>query len=196
MSTRLRSLRAQRPGQPYNRTVQQRLECSRAGRALISAGIVVILGAVLTFNLPPSELARKTQPAFQRVVNASGLDQNWSVFAPDPPRSEVDFRARILYRDGTERLWEVPTGGPVLGAYWDYRWLKWGEIMSAGIDARLWLPAAKWIARQETAAGRDPTSVTLTLSVVPISIGAAAGAPTSVDFYVHPVAQAGEEPTG
>lgn len=171
--------------QPYNRTVQ-RFESTRVGRAIISIGILVTLGGVLTWNLPSSELARRTQPVFQRFMLSAGLDQNWSVFAPDPPQSDVRFEARIVYDDGTERTWQVPTGGALLGAYWDYRWLKWGEFISAGVDARLWLPAAQWIARQEQAAGRRPVSVTLFRHIVPLLIGGL-GEPTSEDFYVHEV---------
>ena len=165
--------------------MQQRVESSRAGRVLLSIGILVVVGAVFTWNLPPSELARKTQPVFQRFTFASGLDQNWSVFAPDPPTVEQNLQARILYEDGTERTWEVPTGDPVLGAYWDYRWLKWGEIVSAGADAQQWLPTATWIARQERDAGRRPRSVTLVRHLTPRPIGSAGGTPTSIDFYVH-----------
>lgn len=167
--------------------MQERLESSVIGRVLISAVILVILGAVLTWNLPASELATKTRPPFQRVTYAAGLDQNWSVFAPDPPQSEVILRARVVYDDGTERMWDVPTGSALLGAYWDYRWLKWGEILGLGIDARLWLPAARWIARQEQGAGRRPVSVTLLRRTVPLPTNVRRGSPTSVDFYTYPV---------
>jgi len=167
----------------------KQLESTLAGRAIISIGIVVTLGGTLTWNLPPSELARRTQPVLQRFMLGAGLDQNWSVFAPDPPRSDLRFQARILYDDGTERTWEVPTGGAVLGAYWDYRWLKWGEFISAGVDARFWLPAAEWIARQEQAAGRRPVSVTLYRYSTPLLIGGL-GEPTSEDFFVHEISPA------
>jgi len=153
---------------------------------ILSIGILVILGGVVTWNLPSSELARRTQPMFQRSMLGAGLDQNWSVFAPDPPQSDVRFQARILYDDGTERTWKVPTGSAVLGAYWDYRWLKWGEIVISGVDARFWAPAAQWIARQELAAGRRPVSVTLYRHIVPLLIGGV-GEPTSQDFYVYEV---------
>lgn len=187
---------ARRPAQPYNKTVQERLESSRAGRAVISLGILVVLGVLLTWNLPASELARRTQPWFQRLTYGTGLDQNWSVFAPDPPQSELNFQARILYDDGTERTWEVPEGNALTGAYWDYRWVKWGEIISAGTDARNWLPAAEWIARQETDAGRRPVSVTLVRRIEPIPIGGGQDQPTSLDFYVHPVPLPAEGPGG
>jgi hypothetical protein len=176
--------------------VEERIESSRLGRLILSVAIVVILGGVLTWNLPPSQLATDTQPAFQRVMYGTGLDQNWSVFAPDPPQTVVTFQARIVYDDGTERTWQVPTGGSFLGAYWDYRWLKWGEIVSAGVDARLWLPAAKWIARQEQDAGRHPVSVTRQRHFIPHAVEGPGGAPTTTEFYTYPVAAPTEGPAG
>lgn len=168
--------------------MQHRLESTRVGRVIISVFILLVLGGVLTWNLPTSELSRRTQPPFQRFMFASGLDQNWGVFAPDPPTTEWTFHARVAYDDGTERTWDVPTGSVVLGAYWDFRWLKWGEIMAAGIDAKMWLPAAEWIARQETDVGRRPVTVTLVRRMVPSPLGAQPAAePSSTDFYVHPV---------
>ncbi|MDQ6727363.1 MAG: hypothetical protein M3066_14530 [Actinomycetota bacterium] len=176
--------------------MEQRLESSRLGRLVLSAVIVVILGAVLTWNLPPSQLATDTQPAFQRVMYGTGLDQNWSVFAPDPPQTEATFQALIVYADGTQRTWQVPTGGSLLGAYSDYRWLKWGEIVTAGIDARLWLPAAQWIARQEQGAGRRPVTVTLQRHLAPHTLAGPPGPPSTVDFYVYPVPGPAPGPAG
>lgn len=173
--------------QSYKRTVDRRLESTVGGRVLVSIGLLVVLGGVITWNLPTSELARRTQPVFRRFMLSAGLDQYWAVFSPDPPSAEVELQARVAYDDGTERLWTVPRGGTVVGPYWDYRWLKWGEIVSAGNDAKLWRPAAEWIARQEEGAGRHPVTVTLRRHIVPLPLGAPPGDPVPVDFFVLPV---------
>lgn len=157
------------------------------GRVLVSVAIVAVLGGVLTWNLPQSELARRTQPVFQRFMFATGLDQNWSVFAPDPPQVAARFEARIQYADGTERIWRVPGGGDLVGPYWDYRWLKWAELITAGNDARAWDPAARWIASQERAAGRRPVKVVLRRSLTTLPLGSAKGESSFVDFYLHEV---------
>jgi hypothetical protein len=167
--------------------VQERLESSVAGRVLVSLLVVVILAAVVVWNLPQSELGRQGQYRLNPVVNATGLDQTWAVFAPDPPRQELELEARIAYDDGTERTWRVPTGDPVVGGYRDYRWLKWAEWMTSGAHVVLWQPAAAWIARQEQAAGRRPVSVTLVRQVFDLPIGAGRAAPRPVDLYTYPV---------
>lgn len=168
--------------------MQQRLEASRTGRILLSLAVVVVVAGVAVWNLPPSsELARRAQPKLHGVVYAAGLDQSWAVFAPDPPRQELVLEARIVYDDGTQRTWEVPTGGPLIGAYWDYRWLKWAEWMSGGSDARLWQPAAAFIAREEQDAGRRPVSVTLVRQVYQLPLGGPKGEPSPVNFYTYAV---------
>jgi len=168
--------------------VQQRLEASIAGRILLSVFIVAIVAGVVVWNLPPTELSGRAHPAVRPYINALGLDQNWAVFAPDPPREEWNLEARVVYTDGTERLWTVPTGDPLIGAYWDYRWLKWAEIMVAGTAGFLWLPAATWIAREEQSAGRQPVTVALMRRVTPLPLGGGRGPTTSTEFFVHHVA--------
>jgi hypothetical protein len=168
--------------------VQERLESSLAGRVLISIFIVVVLAGVIAWNLPAeSDLGRRSQYRLKPVVNAAGLDQTWAVFAPDPPRQEIELEARIAYADGTERTWRVPTGNALLGAYRDYRWLKWAEWMTSGSRVLLLKPAAAWIARQERLAGRRPVSVTLVRQVSDLPIGGGRTPARPTDLYVHPV---------
>jgi hypothetical protein len=167
--------------------VQERLESSVAGRILLSILIVVLLVAVVVWNLPDSDLGRRSQFRLKPVVNAAGLDQTWAVFAPDPPRQEFELEARIAYVDGTERVWRVPTGNPVLGAYRDYRWLKWAEWMTGGTQVQLMKPAAVWIAREERLAGRRPVSVTLLRQVSDLPIGREKGPPRATELYVYRV---------
>ena len=167
--------------------MQERLEASIVGRVLISVLVVVVLAAVLVLNLPESELGRRGRYRLKPVINATGLDQTWAVFAPDPPRQELELEARIAYADGTESTWRVPTGNPVLGAYRDYRWLKWAEWMTSGGHLALWTPAAAYIARHEQAAGRNPVSVTLLRQVFDLPLGSGRAPPHAVELYVYPV---------
>jgi hypothetical protein len=169
--------------------VQERLESNVGGRILLSVLIVMVLAAVATWNLPPSELGRQSQHRLNPLVNATGLDQTWAVFAPDPPRQELELEARIVYDDGTQRTWRVPTGDPVVGGYRDYRWLKWAEWMTSGAHVVLWQPAAAWIARREQAAGRRPVSVSLVRQVFDLPIGGDRAPPVPVEFYTYPVAR-------
>lgn len=167
--------------------VQARLESSIVGRVLISTLIVVIVGGVGAWNLPESQLSQRAQLRVRPFINATGLDQTWSVFAPDPPRKELELEARIVYDDGTERTWRVPSRDPVLGAYGDYRWLKWAEWMTTGASVTMWGPAAAWIARSEQRAGRRPVSVSLVRQAYDLPIGEGRTAPQPFEFYTYPV---------
>lgn len=172
---------------PITGAVQERLESNVAGRILLSILIVVILAGVVVWNLPGSDLGRRSQYRLKPLVNAAGLDQTWAVFAPDPPRQELELEARIAYVDGTERIWRVPTGDPVVGAYRDYRWLKWAEWMTGGTQVQLMKPAALWIVREERRAGRQPVAVTLVRQVFDLPIGRGRATPQPTELYVYRV---------
>jgi hypothetical protein len=142
--------------------VQERLEASRTGRILINAFLIVTLVAVVITNLPESELRHEALKAAKPYLNGLGLDQVWSVFAPDPRRVSIDLEARVKFKDGTTATWRPPQGGDVLGAYWDYRWRKWMEnVIQDANRERLWHATAVYVARQEREGGRVPASVTL-----------------------------------
>ena len=141
--------------------MQERLESSPAGRLLISAFLVVTVLALVAWNLPASELRRQALRPLAPYVRATGLDQNWGVFAPDPRRQTLDFYARITYADGTTGTWRPPSGNALIGAYRDYRWRKWYEWTTNDSYRHLWDPAAAFVARRERAAGREPVRVEL-----------------------------------
>lgn len=73
--------------------LQERLEARPAGRVLISAFLVVTLAAVCATNLPESRLRREALKPAGPFLRATGLDQDWRVFAPDP-RSRESAEAR------------------------------------------------------------------------------------------------------
>jgi hypothetical protein len=130
------------------RGVQERLEKAPAGRALISVFLLFTVFSLVVWNLPDSEVKRQALGVVRPYVNAVGLDQNWGVFAPDPRRQTTQLFARVTYADGREETWRVPSGDPVVGEYWDYRWRKWAEWAIADAYDHLWQPAAEWFARR------------------------------------------------
>lgn len=142
--------------------LQERFESSKLGRLLISAFLVPTLIFVAATNLPQSSLRHDVLKAGTPFLNATGLDQVWSVFAPDPRRVGLDLEAHIDYQDGTTSTWRWPHGGGLVDQYWDYRWQKWLEnvILDARAD-QLWRPAATYIARHGAKPGSPPTRVTL-----------------------------------
>lgn len=143
------------------RGLQDGIEGSRFGRAVISVFVVVTVASLVVWNLPDSELRRRALPPVEPYVNLTGLDQNWGVFAPDPRRETIAVFARAKYRSGREETLQFPSGDPVIGAYWDYRWRKFYEAASSPAHEGLWHAAAAWFARTAAEKGGTVSSVTL-----------------------------------
>ena len=141
--------------------LQERLESSPRGRALISVLIVVLLGIVAIINMPDSITKNALVPVAGRVANIVGLDQGWAVYAPAPRRVSTYLEARVLDRDGTTTVIPAPiTSG--LSEYWDYRWQRYSDSILNGPDNKpRWAPYARWIADGQRAQGRDPVVVSL-----------------------------------
>ncbi|MBW3577323.1 MAG: hypothetical protein KY462_06220 [Actinobacteria bacterium] len=141
--------------------MQQRIESSPAGRVVLSAFLVLVVAAVVVTGVPGSVVPQGERWA-RPVVEVTGLDQNWEVFAPDPRRVTVAFEARIEYADGTTTVWRPPDDGPALGTYRRYRWRKWVENVRADAFAGvLWEPTARWLMRMHDAPQRPVRRVTL-----------------------------------
>lgn len=141
--------------------MQQRIESSRLGRALISALLLVTLASIVVVNLPGSKLRREALRAGGPYLNATGLDQSWKLFAPNPRRATIGLRARVEYANGETTTWRLPSGGNLVGSYWDYHWQKWLEFVVDDRHADLWKPAAEFIARDSRRNGQRPVRVTL-----------------------------------
>jgi hypothetical protein len=140
--------------------MQRRLESTRVGRLLISALVVAIVGGLVVWNLPTSKLRTEGLRVAGPGVRAVGLDQNWSVFAPDPYRDSFFLVARVTYADGSTGAWAPPEGGDALGAYWDFRWGKWAEWTVAG-NADLCRGTADYVLRELAGEGTQATRVEL-----------------------------------
>ena len=141
------------------------LSSTPVGRAVLSTFLLIVLSCVLTANVPDSSLRRALLRVNEPLINGSGLDQRWNVFAPDPRRQILAMEARIRDADGTVRTWRPPDEGPLVGAYWDYHWRKWLESTIADFHRDdLWPQTARWLARRERDRGRDPKTITLTRS--------------------------------
>jgi hypothetical protein len=142
--------------------LQERIESSQIGRAAITGALLFILGSLLAANIPQSYLQQKLNTIVQPVRDGLGLDQTWSVFAPEPRSQTFALEARISYSDGTFETWHVPTGDPFLAEYRTYHWQKWSESARSDDQALvLWKPFAVWIARTHDLPTVHPTKVTL-----------------------------------
>lgn len=140
------------PADGQRPTRQERLESSRAGRRLLSVLLVATVSAVTLWNLPESEIQATTGPVLRPIVNATGLDQRWNLFAPNPPRRTFQTLARIEYADGAKALWQPPRND---------RWRKWLGAIRSERSRRLWEPTAVWIAGHHDSGGRQVVRVEL-----------------------------------
>jgi hypothetical protein len=144
--------------------LQERIESSDLGRALISAFVIVTLLVIFASNLPrlhDSELKRKLSRIGTPYLGATGIDQSWSVFAPEPVKTNNGFTALVTFRDGNTAQWQAPQDDRFLGAFREGRWSKWLEVVRNPIYTEDVLkPAAAWIARRYATDGRRPVRVT------------------------------------
>lgn len=139
--------------------MQARIEASALGRGLISVGVTITVLAVLVLNMPDSQLRSQLMAVAGPYVRATGLDQDWGVFAP-PRTVSVLVEARIEDADGTTDVVTLP-GRTGLGAYADYRWGKFEERLRLDANDRLWEPFARFVADRARAEGRSPVRVSL-----------------------------------
>lgn len=153
--------RADASGAPAASTISERFEANPLGRAVISAFLILALGAMIASNLPPSELRRTALKATSPFLDLTGLHQNWNLFAPDPRRVTLQLEARITYADGTSAVWHPPVGDPIVGVYSSFRWRKWAGYVVSPSSSSLWAPTADWVARTHVRGGVYPATVVL-----------------------------------
>jgi hypothetical protein len=145
---------------------QERLEATDLGRVLISAFLVLTLVAIITLDLPwqyDTALKRELSRVASPYSKATGVQQNWSVFAPIPRPSTLGFSARIRFADGSHVDWRPDVGDPYIGEFAGEHWVKWTE--AAARDDFLMVidrPAAIWLARRFATADRRPVEVRFT----------------------------------
>lgn len=142
-------------------SVPHRTEITVVTQWALSVILIFFLAAVVIWNFPESGLRRSIIPVVTPVMKATGLNQSWAVFAPDPPRFSLEIVARIEYADGTSALWRPPKGGVFVGHYRTYRWRKWADLARQDANRDLWEPTARWVAGRFDHEDRTPTEVHL-----------------------------------
>jgi hypothetical protein len=142
--------------------MQERVESTPLGRLVLSVVIVLLLVFVTVFNMPPSRLRDIVSFVGDPAMRATGLDQDWRIFAPDPRGRVIRLEARVKFADGRTATWRVPRGSALVGAYWDYRWQKWTEhmLLDSGVES-LWHGTTDYIAREYDRPGDVPVEVEL-----------------------------------
>jgi hypothetical protein len=125
-----------------------------ASAALISAVVVIVLG-----NMPQEGFLGELRSVTQPFRSVTGLNQNWRVYSP-PREISAYVDARVDYSDGTSEVYSIP-GRRGIGAFVDYRWQKYEEVIRPDAGQPLWADYAGYVADCARAQGRDPVRVTL-----------------------------------
>lgn len=149
--------------------VQERLEDSVAGEAIISVVVVMVLLIGVVWSLPSSTIQRSIAPALRPVALASGLDQDWGMFAPGPPRSATTIEVHVLVDgDAKRRTWRPPRGNPVYGQYSWYRWQKLKEWVASPTSELDRSDFVHWVVRDVTRPTERPTYVEVVERIEPL----------------------------
>jgi hypothetical protein len=141
------------------RDVLARFERTVVGRLIISIGVVVVLVAIVVLNMPDSQLRRDASRYTLPLVNATGLNQNWGIFS-DPRTLSAYVDGRIDFADGSSSLVTISTSD-WLGAYTDYRWQKYEEVIRPDSGSPYWRDYAEYLAANSRKRGGHPIRVTI-----------------------------------
>lgn len=74
---------------------------SLASSIAVNAFIIVLLLVFFFWDLPENAVSRRIVRRFSGVIQYCGLDHDWSMFAPSPPKGNVVPEFELVYADGT-----------------------------------------------------------------------------------------------
>lgn len=144
---------------------QEAIERSRIGRLAIAVLIAFFITLIVIGNIPASRLRFELNKVADPVLFATGMEQRWGVFSPEPRRVSLKLEGRITYADGSTEIWRPPVNNDVFGAYRDYRWGKYMESLQSEDNDVLWRPTARWIVAHRAQRAVAPTSIQLVRQV-------------------------------
>jgi hypothetical protein len=139
----------------------RRFEQSSAGRATLSVVIVLVVGIGIVWNLPDSQLKRAIQPTLRPIASSAGLEQKWSMYAPEPISALESVQVRVRLADGPDRVWTWQRGDLVVGPFRWYHWQKLKEQLVRQPASRRGV--ARWAVRELTDPGDHPIHVQILL---------------------------------
>jgi hypothetical protein len=137
------------------------LDRSPISEGAISALIGVILLIGVVWNMPDSAIKRALVPPLQPIAVSTGLDQYWTMYAPDPPQRLENLEVHVTMADGAERVWTIQPRDRIVGVAAHHRWRKLKESLQTEPQIR---PAwAHWVVRQLTGPSERPVHVRMIL---------------------------------
>ncbi len=119
--------------------------------------IVLMLTIGVVWSLPDAEIKRRLAPALQPLAVATGLEQDWRMYAPEP-LSRMEFvEVRVTMTNGLQRVWTTPRGDRVVGPFVWYHWQKLKENVVRVPEIRAGL--AHWVIRRVTGSSEHASRV-------------------------------------
>ena len=119
------------------------------------------------------------------VATATGTDQVWQMYAPNPVRRLEVVEVHVTTADGGDRVWTLRRSGLVIGPFSWYRWQKLKEqlVREPTIRAEF----ARWVVRELAPPPARPTFVEMTLrtSDMPAPGQSSSPAPTLETLYAE-----------
>lgn len=130
---------------------------SRLSEIGISVLIIVMLVVAVVGSIPKSTIKATAGQFTTPVALATGLDQGWGVFAPNPPRVTTELEVHVIMRGGEDRVWRLNADRTLP----EYRWRKLKEGV---VKYKALRPAfAKWVVREVSHDGETPVRVLVVL---------------------------------
>jgi hypothetical protein len=127
---------------------QQRFEESILGEVVLSGLVAVILVIGVVWNLPDSQTRDELRPIVKPVAAATGFDQQWGIYAPNPPSRIRTLEVHVTMADGTMRIRTFQPGDRIIGAFSSIHWKK--LMAEAADEAKLRRSIARWVTDEMT----------------------------------------------
>ena len=110
--------------------------------------VVLALTIGVVWSMPDAEFKRRLVPVLQPVAVATGLEQDWRMYAPEPLGRLELVEVRVTMTNGVQRVWTPPRGERVVGAFAWYHWQKLKENLVRVPAIRV--DTAHWVIHQVT----------------------------------------------
>lgn len=126
---------------------------------VIGALVALIVLIAVVSNLPAgSSLKQSLDPVLTPIAMATGLEQYWSMYAPNPPQRLEELEVHVTMADGADRVWTLPLEqDPVVGVAVSHRWRKLRETLYG--DPRSRPALAHWVIDQVSGPGERAVGV-------------------------------------
>ena len=153
----------------------QRFEGSITGEVLISAFVAVAVLIGVVWNLPDAQFTSTLKPTLAPIASATGLEQQWRMYAPEPIRRLEFVSVHVTLADGTDRTWNLQRDNPVTGQFVWYHWQKLKE--NTVRDASMRSGLCHWVVDQVTSPADHPIRVQMILRTEELLPPGAIGTP-------------------